>query len=211
MNYKHPWVEYIDYANEVHQVREVFLKCFLLIKNPAVHNPILERIEFLRNRSVDAQMVRDLEDLKDDIELEMEHGTMARNHQKKEPRTLKVVESSHGRVKIVKAPIPRPVYEAPKMEDQLLSSNDFEGKSDLLAQVKRELTLRVLKDCKGNRTWACKKLGISIRTLRNNLITYKQQGHLKEEYDIHLVDSEGPDHGDTNVFKQEHPECSSHH
>lgn len=42
--------------------------------------------------------------------------------------------------------------------------------------VERELILSTLNYCKGNRTHAANILGISIRTLRNKLNTYKEEG-----------------------------------
>lgn len=42
--------------------------------------------------------------------------------------------------------------------------------------VERELILSTLDYCKGNRTHAANILGISIRTLRNKLNTYKEEG-----------------------------------
>lgn len=44
--------------------------------------------------------------------------------------------------------------------------------------VERELILSTLNYCKGNRTHAANILGISIRTLRNKLNTYKEEGLL---------------------------------
>ena len=41
-----------------------------------------------------------------------------------------------------------------------------------LAHVERDLIIATLARCGGNRTWASDILGISVRTLRNKLITY---------------------------------------
>lgn len=46
-----------------------------------------------------------------------------------------------------------------------------------MAVVERELILATLVYCNGNRTHAARMLGISIRTLRNKLAQYGQEGH----------------------------------
>ena len=45
-----------------------------------------------------------------------------------------------------------------------------------VADVERDLILETLKHCLGNRTHAANILGISIRTLRNKLNQYKDEG-----------------------------------
>jgi len=45
-----------------------------------------------------------------------------------------------------------------------------------VADVERELILETLKHCHGNRTHAANILGISIRTLRNKLHEYADEG-----------------------------------
>ncbi|HZS12506.1 MAG TPA: sigma-54 dependent transcriptional regulator [Nitrospirales bacterium] len=45
-----------------------------------------------------------------------------------------------------------------------------------LWEVERDHILRMLNDANGNRTHAAKRLGISIRTLRNKLREYREQG-----------------------------------
>ena len=46
-----------------------------------------------------------------------------------------------------------------------------------LEDVERELILKTLARCGGNRTWASDILGISIRTLRNKLLRYEDEGN----------------------------------
>ena len=46
-----------------------------------------------------------------------------------------------------------------------------------VADVERELIIDTLHHCLGNRTHAANILGISIRTLRNKLKLYNQQGY----------------------------------
>ena len=45
-----------------------------------------------------------------------------------------------------------------------------------VAQVERDLILETLHHCLGNRTHAANILGISIRTLRNKLKLYSEDG-----------------------------------
>jgi two-component system, response regulator FlrC len=45
-----------------------------------------------------------------------------------------------------------------------------------VADVERDLILETLQHCLGNRTHAATILGISIRTLRNKLQQYRQEG-----------------------------------
>ena len=50
------------------------------------------------------------------------------------------------------------------------------GEDLSLASVERELILRCLKECGGNRTHAAEMMQVSIRTLRNKLSQYKEEG-----------------------------------
>lgn len=45
-----------------------------------------------------------------------------------------------------------------------------------VADVERELVLRTLAGCNGNRTHAARALGISVRTLRNRIRLYQSRG-----------------------------------
>ena len=45
-----------------------------------------------------------------------------------------------------------------------------------VADVERELVLRTLASCNGNRTHAARALGISVRTLRNRIRLYTARG-----------------------------------
>ncbi len=55
--------------------------------------------------------------------------------------------------------------------------NNIEIKS--LAELEREAILKALEVCKGNKTRAAELLGITVRTLRNKLKQYEEQGLLK--------------------------------
>ena len=58
------------------------------------------------------------------------------------------------------------------MEEQ--EANKLVGRT--VAQVEKDLILDTLNHCLGNRTHAAKILGISIRTLRNKLKQYNDDG-----------------------------------
>jgi two-component system response regulator FlrC len=69
----------------------------------------------------------------------------------------------------------------------MLSSGKMDGKSEAaarngglvgrtVADVERDLIINTLQHCLGNRTHAATILGISIRTLRNKLQQYRQEG-----------------------------------
>ena len=55
-------------------------------------------------------------------------------------------------------------------------SNRFEACDLTMDDAERELIFRTLAELDGNRTHAAKKLGISLRTLRNRLRDYRDQG-----------------------------------
>jgi DNA-binding NtrC family response regulator len=46
-----------------------------------------------------------------------------------------------------------------------------------LCKVEQEIILATLEYYKGNRTWAAKALGISIRTIRNKIKLYNNTEH----------------------------------
>ena len=50
------------------------------------------------------------------------------------------------------------------------------GGGETLSDLEREAILAILAICDGNRTHASRRLGISLRTLRNRLREYRQQG-----------------------------------
>ncbi|RKY65473.1 MAG: hypothetical protein DRQ08_05740, partial [Candidatus Latescibacterota bacterium] len=50
------------------------------------------------------------------------------------------------------------------------------GEATTLAEMERRLILRTLREEGGNRTRTAQRLGISVRTLRNKLRQYREQG-----------------------------------
>jgi len=69
------------------------------------------------------------------------------------------------------SPSPAPAENSDEDTDSI---NVFVGKT--VADVERELIISTLDHCLGNRTHAAKILGISIRTLRNKINQYSEQG-----------------------------------
>ncbi len=59
-------------------------------------------------------------------------------------------------------------------DDGVASRTGLVGRT--VADVERDLILETLQHCLGNRTHAANILGISIRTLRNKLQHYRQEG-----------------------------------
>lgn len=55
-------------------------------------------------------------------------------------------------------------------------SDNFQLPSMTLKEMERKLILQTLAEQNNNRTWAAKKLGITVRTLRNKLKEYKLTG-----------------------------------
>lgn len=49
-----------------------------------------------------------------------------------------------------------------------------------IAEVERDLILRTLESCGGNRTHAARTLGITVRTLRNKLARFRGEAEESE-------------------------------
>ncbi len=71
------------------------------------------------------------------------------------------------------APVSAVSYAAPPVQNEGAVENLI-GRT--IADVERDMILNTLDHCLGNRTHAAKVLGISIRTLRNKLNQYKDEG-----------------------------------
>ncbi len=69
---------------------------------------------------------------------------------------------------------PEEIKAAPVATQQTQGTNPLVGRS--VESVEQELIIDTLSYCLGNRTHAANILGISIRTLRNKLKTYSEQG-----------------------------------
>ena len=86
----------------------------------------------------------------------------------------------NGRVASSTTPTPAAATEAPAeatATDGIQNQGAVEnliGKT--IAEVERDMIINTLEHCVGNRTHAANILGISIRTLRNKLNQYKDDG-----------------------------------
>jgi DNA-binding NtrC family response regulator len=69
---------------------------------------------------------------------------------------------------------PQPAAPAQPAESQSQGAGSFVGRT--VAEVERDLIIDTLQHCLGNRTHAANILGISIRTLRNKLKLYSEEG-----------------------------------
>jgi transcriptional regulator of acetoin/glycerol metabolism len=92
-----------------------------------------------------------------ELRTSIEHAVVLCRGEKIAVRDLPATLRSHGQTV---AP-PKPVS----------AGNDLSVK-----EAEKELIIRALKECKGNRTDAAKKLGMSRRTLHRKLHTYRLEG-----------------------------------
>ncbi|MGB1548086.1 MAG: helix-turn-helix domain-containing protein, partial [Alphaproteobacteria bacterium] len=72
------------------------------------------------------------------------------------------------------APAEEPAEEADEELGEQAGTTHLVGRT--VAEVERDLILDTLQHCLGNRTRAANILGISIRTLRNKLKQYNEEG-----------------------------------
>lgn len=90
------------------------------------------------------------------------------------PETPAVKAASTASI-VTGSPAPLPVANDSELEDTSgLQIGGLVGKT--VAEVERDLIIDTLEHCLGNRTHAANILGISIRTLRNKLKLYTQDG-----------------------------------
>jgi hypothetical protein len=159
------WLKFINEAMSAHALRQIFDKTFGLIHEADVQNQFLERIEFLRLRAIDGQTVRDLDDLKDDIEIEIQHSTKLRAMQKEAKASQQEPELDTSeyisRIEFV---------------HKWLSTESFSGSKGVLFQIEREAILKALHEASQNKSKASRILGVSVRTLRNKLNFYFGRG-----------------------------------
>ena len=74
----------------------------------------------------------------------------------------------------VAATAPSPIIKNEVAKDTPENSEELLGKT--VAEVEQKLIIDTLQHCLGNRTHAATILGISIRTLRNKLKAYSDEG-----------------------------------
>jgi DNA-binding NtrC family response regulator len=170
-----PGLKLIDEANEAHHIREIFNRSIAYLADPEVQKAILGRIETLVNgneelqikATANAQKIRDLRALQEDVELEIEHRDLLRaNAQTKSTNApagqkfMTMMADKDEELKKLKA------------DTDLIRSIEVMDDSGLLAKMEYELILKTLKACNGNRAHTARVLGISVRTLRNKLNHY---------------------------------------
>lgn len=76
---KEAWLKFIRHSTEAHHIREIFNGTYALLEDGKVQRMFLDRIESLLITSRDPHTRKSLEDLKEDIELEIEHGEMRKS------------------------------------------------------------------------------------------------------------------------------------
>jgi len=70
------WLKFIERSTEAHHIREIFNGTYALISDPFVQEIFFSKINELLLKTMDGHTRDSLNDLKEDIELEVEHGAM---------------------------------------------------------------------------------------------------------------------------------------
>lgn len=76
---KESWLKFLRHSTEAHHIREIFNGTYSLLVLPKVQAQFLNRIDALLSTTNDAHTKKSLEDLKEDIELEIEHGALRKS------------------------------------------------------------------------------------------------------------------------------------
>jgi DNA-binding NtrC family response regulator len=111
-----------------------------------------------------------------ELENTMHRAILMSNEKELEAEAIHLQEGSafSGTLPASRAPDPAGVSGAGKKVDNPGAVESIVGRT--LADVERDMILGTLDHCLGNRTHAANILGISIRTLRNKLNQYKDEG-----------------------------------
>lgn len=100
----------------------------------------------------------------------------------------KIIEVAHLLMNPINIGKKKPVQEEPVISDESLPTTPKETetlKLDVgvsLAEAEKQLIFKTLGKTNSNRTKAAEILGISIRTLRNKLNEYRQNGDIEEDF-----------------------------
>jgi DNA-binding protein Fis len=180
-NQPHPKLKKFLEAKEAHHLRLIFNQSLDGIQTDI----ILQRLFFRRIRKLLRNMdpfdkfhsKEALLNLQEDIEDEIETGRLfkAKTYNPHVNRDLTI-----GCNQFKPAPrdaILNEVIDKTIAEEKDFLAEDLNPSDDsLLKKMEKQLILKTLRECKNNRTMASRRLGISIRTMRNKLDQY-----LKEE------------------------------
>jgi len=111
-----------------------------------------------------------------ELENTMHRAILVSNENEIEPEAIQIQSTiGAGRTEAAPAPVANPAPGAPAPAVQ--NPGGVEGLiGRSISEVEREMILNTLDHCLGNRTHAATILGISIRTLRNKLNQYKDEG-----------------------------------
>ena len=72
--------------------------------------------------------------------------------------------------------LPQSVQSRGVIQSEVQLNQPLIGKGVTLEEAEKQLIIRTIKECKGNRTVAAKKIGISRRTLHRKLHRYSLEG-----------------------------------
>jgi hypothetical protein len=124
---KEAWLKFVKTSREAHHIREIFNGTFQLINDPRVQDVFFGRIDRLTNEAReinDSQKIKDLENLREDIELEIDHGEMQKKELAKKgpgkidktPTTLssflRIIDSIRGDINELEEEIRKALREA---------------------------------------------------------------------------------------------------
>jgi hypothetical protein len=73
---KEAWLKFLRHSTEAHHIREIFNGTYALIGLESVQKQFFERIDHLMCLQISEHTRTALENLREDIELEIEHGEM---------------------------------------------------------------------------------------------------------------------------------------
>ncbi len=105
----------------------------------------------------------------------LRHSGWRGNIRELENVITRAVVLSHGLPRILAEHI---VFE--EVEDETMSDEDLLPSGMTLREMEKRLILKTLHEYEGNRTHASQVLNISVRTLRNKLKEYRENGELTE-------------------------------
>lgn len=118
---KESWLKFIRHSTEAHHIREIFNGTYSLLTFPHVQKMFLDRIDTLMKTSRCPHTRKALTDLKEDIELEIEHKGM----KKKDVEMLKaekpqfVTSENTSKIEKIESAIERIGRELERIEDVL--------------------------------------------------------------------------------------------